>query len=94
MTMPAVRPPRLHYFGNERGWIKNTYAAIREFISKPAVEPIAAAVRTPEKPQSSTDGAQCQRRLNIPQFPPVENSPLRRLKNPQAQKDCKHAPAQ
>ena len=35
-----------------------------------------------------------QRRLNIPQFPPVENSPLRRLKNPQAQKDCKHAPAQ
>ena len=36
----------------------------------------------------------CQRRLNIPQFPPVENSPLRRLKNPQVQKDCKHAPAQ
>jgi hypothetical protein len=35
----------------------------------------------------------CQRRLNIPQFPPVENSPLRRLKNPQAQKDCRHAPA-
>jgi hypothetical protein len=32
--------------------------------------------------------------LNIPQFPPVENSPFRRLKNPQAQKDCRHAPAQ
>jgi hypothetical protein len=25
----------------------------------------------------------CQRRLNIPQFPPVENSPLRRFKFPQ-----------
>jgi hypothetical protein len=35
----------------------------------------------------------CQRRLNIPQFPPVENSPLRRLKFPQVQKDCRHAPA-
>ena len=54
----AFCPPRLHYFGNEGGWIKNTYAAIKEFISKPAVEPIAAAVRSPEKPQSSTEGAQ------------------------------------
>jgi hypothetical protein len=45
----AFCPPRLHYFGNEGGWIKNTYAAIKEFISKPAVEPIAAAVRSPEK---------------------------------------------
>src|ERR1039457_2868535 len=36
----------------------------------------------------------CQRRLNIPQFPPVEISPLRRLKFPQVQEDCRHAPAQ
>ena len=38
--------------------------------------------------------SECQRRLNIPQFPPVEKSPLRRLKFPQAHEDCRHAPAQ
>jgi hypothetical protein len=36
----------------------------------------------------------CQCRLKIPQFPPIENSPLRRLKFPQVQEDCSHAPAQ
>src|SRR5579863_6897616 len=44
----------------------------------------------------------CQRRLNIPQFSPVENSPLSPIENspvapveiPQVQKDCRHAPAQ
>ena len=44
--------------------------------------------------QINGDSLYCQRRLKIPQFPPVVKSRFRRLKFPQARKeDCRHAPA-